>query len=67
MTNFYEYECTPKLIDTVEKLNYRNERFFSFNIFKKLIVVRREDYQVLEDFSKQIGELISLEYNQENE
>lgn len=60
MTNFYEYRCTRDIINIVEDLNPRRLEYFSFNTISKLISVRRDYYQKLEDLSKEIGELITL-------
>lgn len=67
MTNFYEYECTPKIMEMVEKINYRQNTYFSFNTLCKIVSLRRDSYQELEEYSKQIGALVSTQYSSEIE
>ena len=45
MTNFYEYECTRGIMEMVEKINYKNWKYFSFNTLRKIVGLRRESYQ----------------------
>ena len=54
-------------METIEKLNQENKEYFKFKIFKKLIVIRRDSYKEMETLSQQIGKLISLSKNEENE
>lgn len=67
ITNYYTYECTKFIMETVENLNYRRAKYFSYDTFSKLMGIFRDHYIELEDMSKDIGKLISLEINKENQ